>query len=76
MYRDENVTLEALKAGAYDFRREYIARNWATAYDTPAIREGKLIKREIPDQTPQGMQAFIFNVRKDKFSDPRVREAI
>ncbi len=76
MYRDENVTLEALKAGEYDFRREYIARNWATAYDTPAIKAGKLLKREIPDKTPQGMQAFIYNTRKDKFSDPRVREAI
>jgi len=76
MYRDENVTLEGLKAGEYDFRREYIARNWATAYDTPAIKEGKLIKREIPDQTPQGMQAFIFNTRKANFSDARVREAI
>jgi microcin C transport system substrate-binding protein len=76
MYRDENVTLEALKAGEYDFRREYIARNWATAYDTPAIKQGKLIKREIPDHTPQGMQAFIFNTRKPAFADERVREAI
>jgi len=76
MYRDENVTLEALKAGAYDFRREYIARNWATAYDSPAIKEGKLIKREIPDGTPQGMQAFIYNTRKPAFADRRVREAI
>ncbi len=76
MYRDENVTLEALKAGEYDFRREYIARNWATAYDTPAVKSGKLIKREIPDYTPQGMQSFIFNIRKPKFADRRVREAI
>ncbi len=76
MYRDENVTLEGLKAGEYDFRREYIARNWATAYDTPAIAQGKLIKREIPDHTPQGMQAFIFNTRKPEFSDWRVRAAI
>lgn len=76
MYRDENVTLEALKSGDYDFRREYIARNWATAYDTPAVKDGRIIKREIPDGTPQGMQAFIFNTRKEKFSDRRVREAI
>lgn len=76
MYRDENVTLEGLKAGDYDFRREYIARNWATAYDTPAIKEGRLIKREIPDATPQGMQAFVYNTRKPQFSDARVREAI
>lgn len=76
MYRDENVTLEALKARAYDFRREYISRNWATGYDVPAIKKGELIKREIPDYTPQGMQAFIFNTRKEKFADRRVREAI
>ncbi len=76
MYRDENVALEAFKAGEYNFRREYIARNWATAYDSPAIKDGRIIKREIPDSTPQGMQAFIYNTRRDKFADPRVREAI
>lgn len=76
MYRDENVTLEALKSGNYDFRREYIARNWATAYDVPAVKDGRIIKKEIPDNNPQGMQAFIFNTRKAKFSDRRVREAI
>ena len=73
MSRDENVTLEALKAGAYDFRR---ARNWATAYDAPAVKDGRIVKREIADHTPQGMQAFIFNTRKAKFADSRVREAI
>ena len=76
MYRDENVALEAIKAGAYDFRREYIARNWATAYDAPAVKDGRIIKREIPDMTPQGMQAFIFNTRRDKFSSAKVREAL
>jgi len=76
MYRDENVTLEAFKAGEHDFRREYIARNWATAYDTPAVADGRITKREIADYTPQGMQAFLFNTRKAKFSDARVREAI
>lgn len=76
MYRDENVSLEALKAGEYDFRQEYIARNWATAYDTPAVKDGRIIKRNIPDHRPQGMQSFVFNARKEKFSDRRVREAI
>lgn len=76
MFRDENVSLEGLKAGAYDFRREYIARNWATAYDAPAVKDGRIVKREIPDMTPQGMQAFIFNTRKPYLSDRRVREAI
>jgi len=76
MYRDENVDLQALLAGEYDFRREYIARNWATAYDAPAVRDGRIVKREIPDQTPQGMQAFIFNTHKAAFADWRVRAAI
>lgn len=76
MYRDENVTLEALKAGEYDFRQEYIARNWATAYDAPAVNDGRIIKRLIENEVPQGMQAFMFNTRNPKFSDRRVREAI
>lgn len=76
MYRDENVTLEALKAGAYDWRQEYIARNWATAYDSPALKSGKLIKVELQDKRPQGMQSFLFNTRRDKLADRRVREAI
>ena len=75
-YRDENVALEGLKAGEYDFRQEYIARNWATAYDTPAVKDGRIIKRMIEHQIPQGMQAFVFNTRHEKFSDRRVREAI
>ncbi len=76
MYRDENVTLEALKAGEYDFRQEYIARNWATAYDSPAVKDGRLVKRVIPHDIPQGMQAFVFNTRQPRFADRRVREAI
>ena len=76
MYRDENVALEAFKSGAYDFRREYVARNWATAYDHPAIVDGRIVKRDVADNTPQGMQAFVFNTRKDTLSDRRVREAV
>lgn len=76
MYRDENVALEAFKAGQYDFRREYIARNWATAYESPALAAGKFIKREVMHDIPQGMQAFVFNLRKSKFADRRVRQAL
>ena len=76
MYRDENVSLEAFKSGAYDFRREYVARNWAKAYDHPAVKDGRIIKREVPDNTPQGMQAFVFNTRKVTLADARVREAV
>jgi microcin C transport system substrate-binding protein len=76
MYRDEIVALEALKAGEYDFREENVARAWATGYDSPALREGRLKKELIKNAVPQGMQGFVYNVRRDKFSDRRVREAI
>jgi len=75
-YRDNTVALEALKAGAFDYWQEMTAKNWATAYDVPAVREGKLIKEEIPNGNPQGMQGFIFNLRKPMFQDVRVREAL
>jgi len=75
-YRDNTVALEALKAGAFDFWQEMAAKNWATAYDVPAVREGRLIKEEIPNGNPQGMQGFIFNLRKPMFQDVRVRQAL
>ncbi|RAU45765.1 MULTISPECIES: extracellular solute-binding protein [unclassified Pseudomonas] len=75
-YRDNTVALEALKAGAFDYWQEMTAKNWATAYDVPAVREGKLIREEIPNGNPQGMQGFIFNLRKPMFQDVRVRQAL
>ena len=76
IYRDETVAVEAIKSEQYDVREEYIARNWATAYSLPAIDRGELIKVNIPNKIPRGMQAFLFNKRQEKFADPRVREAI
>ena len=76
VYRDATVALEALKAGEVDLRQENISRNWATAYDTPALKEGRLRKEEIPSGLPQGMQAFFFNLRRPPFDDRVVREAI
>jgi microcin C transport system substrate-binding protein len=75
-YRDATVALEAFKAGRYDFRLENVAKNWATAYDFPAVKNKQVIKAEIPHQIPTGMQAFIFNLRKPLFQDLRVRQAI
>ena len=75
-YRDNTVALQALKAGAFDYWQEMTAKNWATAYDVPAVREGRLIKEEIPNGNPQGMQGFIFNLRKPMFQDVRVRQAL
>lgn len=75
-YRDGGVTLEAFKAGQFDFNQEMAAKNWAIGYDSPALREGRIIKEELPNNNTQGMQGFVFNLRKPYFQDVRVREAI
>lgn len=75
-YRDNTVALEALKAGQFDYWLEISAKNWATAYDTPAVRDGRLRREEIANGNPTGMQGFIFNLRRPMFQDPRVREAL
>lgn len=74
-YRDSTVLLEAFKANRIDFRQENIARNWATAYDFPAALEGRVIKEEFPSRAMGIMQAMVFNLRRDKFVDERVRQA-
>lgn len=76
VYRDDVVALEGIKSGQFDYYEEYIARNWATAYNIPAVERGDLLKLKIPNKIPRGMQAFLFNIRRDKFQDPKVREAI
>lgn len=75
-YRDENVMLEAFKAGSFDFREENVSKFWATGYDTPAVRDGRIKKVEIPNEQPQGMQCFAYNIRREIFKDPRVRAAL
>jgi microcin C transport system substrate-binding protein len=75
-YRDATVALEAFKSGAYDFRRESSSKSWATAYDVPALRDGRLRKEQIPNQIPTGMQGYVYNTRREVFRDARVREAL
>ncbi|WP_191488963.1 extracellular solute-binding protein [Pseudomonas sp. FEN] len=75
-YRDGTVALEALKAGQFDYWLENSAKNWANAYNTPAVAQGRLIKEQIPNRNPTGMQGFIYNLRKPMFQDIRVREAL
>ena len=74
-FRDTTVALEAFKGDALDWRSENSAKNWATAYDFPAVRDKRVILEEFPINSTGVMQAFIFNTRRAKFSDPRVRRA-
>lgn len=75
-YRDDTVALEALKAGQYDIRVESSAKNWATAYDTPAVRQKQLRRETFANKRPAGMQAYVFNTRREPFRDARVRQAL
>ncbi|HEX2114103.1 MAG TPA: extracellular solute-binding protein [Alphaproteobacteria bacterium] len=75
-YRDQTVSLEAFKAGQYDIRAENSAKNWATAYDIPAVANGLIKREEIPDEDDRVMQGWVFNTRRPIFQDRRVREAI
>ena len=75
-YRDLTVTLEAFKAGEYDFRQEYNSKQWATGYTGPAVNAGMIRTESIPHKLSQGMQAFVFNTRRAIFADPLVRQAL
>ncbi|HEY8566951.1 MAG TPA: extracellular solute-binding protein [Beijerinckiaceae bacterium] len=75
-FRDRQVALEAFKAGAFTYREEFTSRDWVHGYDFPAAREGKVRREVLADATPSGTQGWFFNTRRDKFKDPRVREAI
>ena len=75
-YRDGTIALEAFKAGQYDVRQENVSKNWATGYDSPALRAGLIKKEAIPHQRPSGMQGFGYNLRRPLFQDPRVRDAL
>jgi microcin C transport system substrate-binding protein len=75
-YRDRDVGFEGFKAKSYLFREEFTSRTWATGYDFPAIRDGRVKRGEIPDDTPSGGQGWLFNLRRAKFANPRLREAL
>jgi microcin C transport system substrate-binding protein len=75
-YRDRDVAFEGFSGKSYLFREEFTARIWATRYDFAAVKDGRVKRETLPDETPSGGQAWLFNTRRDKFGDPRVREAI
>ncbi len=75
-FRDRTAGMEAFKAGFYDFREEFTSKVWATEYDFPAIRDGRVKKEVLLDETPSGTQGFFLNTRRDHLKDPRVRKAL
>ena len=75
-YRDRTVERVAFRAGEIDIFVENTAKEWATGYDFPAVRDGLVKVEAIPNEIPTGMQAFIFNIRRPLFADSRVRQAL
>ncbi|HYP86166.1 extracellular solute-binding protein [Variovorax sp.] len=76
IYLDDTSRFEGLKAGEYDFMREFSSRNWARQYTGRMFDSGQVVKRAFPNGNPGDYQGFVFNLRNDKFKDVRVRQAI
>jgi microcin C transport system substrate-binding protein len=75
-YRDRDVAFEGFTGKNYLFREEFTSRIWATRYDFAAVKDGRVKLETVPDQTPSGGQGWFINTRRDKFKDPKVREAL
>src|SRR6266566_4285132 len=75
-YRDRDVAFEGFTAKNYLFREEFTSRIWATRYDFPALRDGRVKREVVPDDTPSGAQGWFINTRREKFKDSRLREAL
>lgn len=75
-FADRKIAFEAFKAGVFTFREEFTSAVWATGYNFPAVTAGRVKRETLPDDTPNGTQGWFFNTRRDKFHDPRIRQAI
>ena len=75
-YRDQTIAFESFKAGNLDYWTETSAKNWATAYDFPAVRNGDIRREEVKIKRTMPMQAFVMNLRRPQFQDRRVRQAL
>ena len=76
IYKDNTAKLEALKAGEFDLMRFFSAGDWARRVTGKKFDSGELVKGEFKHRLPSGFQSYVFNTRRDKFQDPRVREAL
>ncbi|MGI9373258.1 MAG: extracellular solute-binding protein [Hyphomicrobiales bacterium] len=75
-FRDRTAEFEGLKAGVFDLREEFTSRDWATKYTFRAVEDGRVLTETLPDERPSGAQGFFINMRRDKFKDARVRQAL
>ncbi|HLH12297.1 MAG TPA: extracellular solute-binding protein [Methylovirgula sp.] len=75
-FADRHVAFEAFKAAVFTFREEFTSAIWATGYDFPAVKDGRVKRETLPDQLPLGTQGWFLNTRRDKFKDIRIREAL
>ena len=75
-FRERETGFQAFTSKTYLFREEFTSRIWATRYDFPAIKDGRVKRDVIPDETPSGAQGWFINTRRDQFKDPRLREAL
>jgi microcin C transport system substrate-binding protein len=75
-FSDRKVAFEAFKAGVFTFREEFTSAVWATGYDFPAVKDGRVKREMLPDESPMGTQGWFLNIRRDKFKDLRIREAL
>jgi microcin C transport system substrate-binding protein len=75
-FRERAVEFEAFKKGEIRYREEFTSKTWATEYDFPAVRDGRVVRAEFPAEKRPSMQGWFINLRREKFADPRTREAL
>ena len=75
-YRDRDIAYEGFTGKTYLFREEFTSRSWASRYDFPAVKDGRVKRLVLPDETPSGAQGWFINTRREKFKHPKLREAL
>lgn len=75
-YRDPTVMREAFFAGDIDFYAEGTVKDWKMAYDIPAVKEGKIVRADVPIPGVFGIAGIFMNTRRPILADVRVRRAL